>query len=521
MRLFLTSLIFSFFCSIVNAQQDRFIYLQAENNQSFTVKLNNRLYNSFPLGYLIIPKLDEGIYNLVIRFPESPNQQGFNCSISENDAGFIIKNTGDQWQLYNVQTRAVTLPAEVMNKTEPVYEKLSDPFSLMLANAVHDSTILRKDAREVVEKPNQNDSSALVLNINTAVKPDSSITDSAVTALTANAVNENKPQQSDTAMVKVSPEVTVTKGNVNDTLNNAVADSKIAEKKDSVITVSTTTVNPADTLSVSDVAKVNTSGETVPKESIVITPVDSTQNSAIKEVVVTKTTKKKKSRKDENALKDTVTENVSVPVVNKDSSSVVPVSTAYLRSVIKRRSRKNGKEGMEMVYIDDTGEGKDTIRLLIPVDKIIKDADKNRETVSEPVVEKKTDTVVQVKPDFIVTKDEKDIIKEANSQVKVTMVNSDCKNFATDEDFLKARKKMVAEDNDEDMVKAAKKIFKTRCFTTEQIRNLSVLFLKDDGKYIFFDAAYPFVSDTDRFSELEKQLTVEYYINRFRAMIRK
>ena len=101
------------------------------------------------------------------------------------------------------------------------------------------------------------------------------------------------------------------------------------------------------------------------------------------------------------------------------------------------------------------------------------------------------------------------------------MINSDCKSFATDDDYLKIMKKMVAENNDEDMIRAARKIFKDKCFTTEQIKNLSVLFLKDEGKYMFFDAAYPFVSDSDLYATLEKQLSDNYYITRFRAMIHK
>ena len=71
----------------------------------------------------------------------------------------------------------------------------------------------------------------------------------------------------------------------------------------------------------------------------------------------------------------------------------------------------------------------------------------------------------------------------------------------------------------DDMVTVARKVFKTRCFTVEQIKNLGVLFLKDDGKYKLFDAAYPFVSDSGNFSTLQSLLTDEYYINRFNAMI--
>jgi Domain of unknown function (DUF4476) len=100
------------------------------------------------------------------------------------------------------------------------------------------------------------------------------------------------------------------------------------------------------------------------------------------------------------------------------------------------------------------------------------------------------------------------------------MINSDCKNFAMEDDFLKLRKKMVTKDVDDEMILIAKKVFKVKCFTVEQVKNLSVLFLKDSGKYAFFDMAYPFVADSHNYYILKNQLTETYYINRFQVMIR-
>ena len=80
---------------------------------------------------------------------------------------------------------------------------------------------------------------------------------------------------------------------------------------------------------------------------------------------------------------------------------------------------------------------------------------------------------------------------------------------------------MAAENNNEDMINAAKKVFRSQCFSTEQIRNLSYLFLNDEGKYMFFDAAYAYTSDSDQYANLESQLTDPYYITRFKAMIHK
>jgi hypothetical protein len=80
---------------------------------------------------------------------------------------------------------------------------------------------------------------------------------------------------------------------------------------------------------------------------------------------------------------------------------------------------------------------------------------------------------------------------------------------------------MAAENSSEDMIKVARKYFRNACFSTEQIKDLSYLFLDDKGRYMFFDAAYPHTSDSDQYQLLESQLTDQYYINRFQAMIRK
>jgi hypothetical protein len=82
------------------------------------------------------------------------------------------------------------------------------------------------------------------------------------------------------------------------------------------------------------------------------------------------------------------------------------------------------------------------------------------------------------------------------------------------------RKTMAATETDDDMLDEARKYFKTKCFTTVQIKNLGALFLSDAGKYKFFDQAYSYVSDTENFASLQSELKEEYYINRFKAMLR-
>jgi len=466
MKNILTSLIFCFCCLLVNAQQSRFIYLQTENKQPFFVKLDNKILNSYPLGYLIIPRLDDGLYSLVIGFPESNFEEEFNCSIKNKDLGFIIKNAGEKkWQLLNVQTLNVIIPGDVITKPVDTYEKETDPFSTMLANVVHDSTILRKDVNKEIlaeksKDPNQKDSANNVVAISdgTTSKQDNTLLN-------------------DSAKKDISKEVT-----------SVVPDKK--EQKDTIKTI-------------------------VPNTDVAITKPDNTVmlNSSKKDIA--KEILPEKSIIDVNKNKDTV------------QSNTTSNDAALIRSVIKRKLKKSSKDGIEMIYVDDYGNTKDTIRIFIPSDKKKQDDGEIKTTepvVTIPVTQPDNKQNVNDKPDDKISVPEKEIIKPTVKEpvfINSPMINSDCKNFASDEDFLKIRKKMVAENNDDDMIKAAKKIFKTKCFTTEQIKNLSVLFLKDEGKYMFFDAAYPFASDSDLYYSLEKQLSDAYYITRFKAMIRK
>lgn len=134
------------------------------------------------------------------------------------------------------------------------------------------------------------------------------------------------------------------------------------------------------------------------------------------------------------------------------------------------------------------------------------------------IIEPTPSVVIEEKPSTIKKSNEIVVLPKA---VTSSSVNSDCKAFANDVDFLKLRKKMAAETGNDEMVQAAKKIFRTKCFSTEQIKNLSYLFLTNEGKYMFFDAAYPFTSDSDHYASLVAQLTDDYYIKRFNAMIHK
>jgi hypothetical protein len=263
--------------------------------------------------------------------------------------------------------------------------------------------------------------------------------------------------------------------------------------------------------------------------------------------------------------------NAGVAVVEKPDSNTIETPVVEKPAPITRILNLREKAGVEMIYVDKGEKDNDTVRIFMPVSEAenkkegqvsvkeskINDApsgiDTSHLTITPTIVtapptsyDAKETSVVKdssfekketvERPAIIiydsssaVTKSS-EVAKAANKESEIIVlpraatsskVNSDCKSFATDSDFLKLRKKMAAENNNEDMINAAKKVFRSQCFSTEQIRNLSYLFLNDEGKYMFFDAAYAYTSDSDQYANLESQLTDPYYITRFKAMIHK
>lgn len=231
------------------------------------------------------------------------------------------------------------------------------------------------------------------------------------------------------------------------------------------------------------------------------------------------------------------TEIVSAPT----QKSIETAAPTGVMSVIKKNSSTQSATAIAMQYFVTDDFGSDTV----DVEIAIIPAKAESVTPAEPPVvkteiqPKPVETPRSEEPKFInidlpnpntdnssketsasKTAAPKPISPANENQGKLEMINSDCKAMANDDDFLKTRKKMTSQKSDDAMVESAKKLFKQKCYSTEQVKNLSVLFLKDESKYKFYDAVYPFVYDSKSFKQLETTLTDEYYISRFRSMIR-
>jgi hypothetical protein len=177
------------------------------------------------------------------------------------------------------------------------------------------------------------------------------------------------------------------------------------------------------------------------------------------------------------------------PIKEQPATKIEPITEApaevYKMSVVAKKSESSTTEGFGLTYTDTHPDGStDTIKLLIP----------------EP---KTPQAVVKTEP----------IPAEIPAK-------TGCANTATEADFFQLRKLMAAAESNDAMIMEAKKVCTEKCFTTTQYKNLGSLFLTDEGKYKFFDAIYSYTSDPINFSSLQSELKDEYFITRFKAMLR-
>lgn len=222
-----------------------------------------------------------------------------------------------------------------------------------------------------------------------------------------------------------------------------------------------------------------------------------------------------------------------------------PLWVAPPKTAVQQLRKFESREGVDCVFeVAETNGIKDTVRIFIAADSSMQKSEmqpaenetkkdsipsaqpKNVEPVNEINKEEPTkiavDTV-QVKKEEIKQEPQTPPIQQpvvvAYEAKPAAIPNSNCKDNATEDDFLKLRKRMAAQNKEEAMVNEAKKVFKTKCFSTAQLKNLAVLFLTDEWRYRFYDAALPYVSDFGSFKSLGDTISEDYYKKRFQALL--
>jgi Domain of unknown function (DUF4476) len=266
-------------------------------------------------------------------------------------------------------------------------------------------------------------------------------------------------------------------------------------------------------------------------------------SSVLSEVVNTPLQKKQEN---EPAPQPAPVKELPVSATISEPAPVVPKPQAVVAantSSIAKISSTSDDAGTVVIYVDKWEGGIDTIQVLIP-GKVLETKPLQvaaKETETKPIVAESSTLndnkdasgkfldIELPNPNATVAPEKKEVstptveapADQTTASSKPVMINSDCKQVATEEDFFKSRKKMVGQNTEKAMTEAAIKFFKQKCYTVAQVKNLGALFLTDAGKYEFLETAYPFVLDSHNFSSLDAILTDPFYVNRFKTLVRK
>jgi hypothetical protein len=205
------------------------------------------------------------------------------------------------------------------------------------------------------------------------------------------------------------------------------------------------------------------------------------------------------------------------PVVDK-------IPTDVIRNEVNLLFRKSSDQGTDLIYIVTEGSKNDTIRVFIPKSTAIIDPPTLSPTHTKDTATKKDNKFLNFElknpnngeKDWAIPEP-----KNKDTMAKAELVNTTCKKIANDDDYITLRKKMAGELNETKMIELAKKAFEQRCFMTQHIKNLSVLFIDENNKFDFIKLSYSFVYDSQSYASLGKLFSNQQFISQFNSLISK
>lgn len=405
---YLALLCMLFFCTLQTfSQQDYFIYLQTDNNQAFYIRLNNSVYSSSSTGYLILPKLADSTATLTIGFAKNvyPEQQ-FNVPVNHKDAGYVLKNFGDKgWGLFNLQTSVVirSNSADEKKKPELTGSKRNDAFSMLLSNAVNDTSVLytvnkppkptlppvpvadeqKRDTFAVAKTdlPKKEDTAAFVKRI--TEKKDSILVAQNTPQIRKEAdttVNLHLPESKKTGSIaKNAKAVTGTIATVKNTKRKVparITPAKNTAKRDSVIAARNAATHNKDTISVTSNTHIP---EIIKTDSVAKNPTTLPDTIAVAKNTKPKepahTTPSKTIAKKDSVLtaKNETRHNKDTIIITNDTHMPVSRHRAALA--------KNKKERKDTIIMMNGSKPKDLAKNTIPVKEKTPNAEQAKDTL--------------------------------------------------------------------------------------------------------------------------------------------
>jgi len=439
------------------SQKEYFIYLQSEAEQQFFVKMSEKVYSSAPSGYLILSKMKDSSYTFKIGFPQNKwPEQQFSVDIKAKDQGFLVKNFGE--------------------KGWGLFDLQTMGVQMSTENSAKDKAI-KKELKEI----------------------------SAFTEILSKAANDPSLREKPVFAVVKKEEKT-------ENVQPAIAKGEPAAVKEEKTGLKEQPVGEPKTQIKKEEKAENVQPSIIKEDPAVVRE----EKIALKEQPVSEL-KEQIKKEDPSVAKEEVQKKEVSPALVKEE--VIPkkeevkeaagqkeeIKTVtlqeYKKSVVVKKSESSTTDGFGLTFVDQYDNGqRDTIHIVIP----------------KPVaLTKDPGQLRQDEKQFL------DITTETK-EVKAPVaknINS-CTSTASESDFIRLRKRMAAQMTEEAMINEAKRGFKTKCFTTEQIKHLGSLFRNEPARFQFFEAAYPYSKDRENFAVLQDELKENYFIYRFKNLLK-
>jgi hypothetical protein len=477
MRLFLILISALFIVSGARSQHHHFFYIQSDQQQLFYVKIGNEVLSASSGGFLIIPKLKDSAFDMIVGFPKNQfPEYRFRIAQVKKDRGMALKNFGEKgWGLFDFQTLEITM-GEKISKPEPLAPKAdppvtSDAFTAILSTVIDDPGLMATPL--VMKEP-----------------ASSSIARNAV------AIKEVTPEKQDASKTGIS-------------LQNSGPEKKEALAVQELATVKQETEKPLTSTQRGDMPKAG--------------PPPSANKEMVNTAVIVAADKGANKLDDAPVGKTPGTDTV----LQKATSNTVSEVHVGLPKISKL-SEQVHDSGLVLVYTDQSVSGKvDTITVLLDKEKMQPAGPVKSQTLIVPAVSvpdtlRKSDQKI-AQESVTLLMETKDVETSGKTDTTSTINRKNfrlsCSKTALEKDVTGLRRRMVGLKDEDDMVALALKDFKLKCYTTEQVKHVSFVFVRDEGRYKLLDAAYPYVYDPDNFTSLESLLSDPYFIHRFRALV--
>lgn len=470
-----------YLCSAANvAAQDRyFLCIQAEDHQPFYVRLSNKTWSSSSVGNLVVAGLGDSTYQVSIGFPKNKYpEQNFLITFNRKDLGYTLKQIDEQiWNLTSWENGEKISPRTGQTAEVNWYgeKKKPDAFTNLMAAVVNDSAVLY--VASVKDLPGKQE---VFASVNT------------------------------TPVAKDSTMAVVVADSASHTIGTSV-DSLLAIQK---VVDSFTAVVPKDT---AVIVRLDTAvGRPDSSVAMAVISKDTTAANSLVQVDSAVTVQK-----------DSIPAAVTTDTPAASTAGPILVYSAPKPNIALVKDHVTPK-GRSLMFIDSSASGVDSISIIIDAEPdtltVVNNTGTPAKTVQSPAPVKTTTpepSTTQAAPAPEAGEVKKDSSAEpAADKKKMVMMNSDCSNFATDNDIDKLRVKILDEPTIDSKLGPLRKLFKSKCIYTRQIRALSELYPNDEARFRFLELCYPYTADTSEFRTLVNVLSEDAYIARFKTLVR-